>query len=406
DGNDEADGYRANRLSFALGRDLAGGGRVEVNGFYEDSYGEYDEFGPVDGETPDEATDNTVLGLRAMAQMPTGAIDSEFAVTYYAIDRDTEGNSSNLYQGRRIGLSYLGRTSLNYATDLRFGADATRETFDRSGDFGDEGGEADIAGAFSELAYSPTTNLDVVGTLRVDEHSQFGAFTTGRLAASWRPVGDYVVRASVATAFRAPSLYEQFATALTNPELTSEESSSFDLGLERRVGSDGFVRATLFYNETDNLIDYFDSGTPLDSSDDFYRNVPGTVTRQGAELELGLPLTDAVRLDASYTYTEGDNPSGLTGGNAWNLEFPTHDISATLSGDVTERVSGSVSLQRAMDRPTLDDYTVVNAKVGYALSDGAEAYMRVDNLLDTEYQTQAGYGTSDRAFYVGLRAQF
>ena len=43
DGNDEADGYRANRLSFALGRDLAGGGRVEVNGFYEDSYGEYDE---------------------------------------------------------------------------------------------------------------------------------------------------------------------------------------------------------------------------------------------------------------------------------------------------------------------------------------------------------------------------
>ena len=121
---------------------------------------------------------------------------------------------------------------------------------------------------------------------------------------------------------------------------------------------------------------------------------------------MGLPLTEAVRLDGSYTYTEGDNPSGLSGGNAWNLEFPTHDISATLSGDITQRLSGSVSLQRAMDRPTLDDYSVVNAKVGYALSDEAEAYLRVDNLLDAEYQTQSGYGTSDRAVYVGLRAQF
>ncbi|WP_412509099.1 TonB-dependent receptor plug domain-containing protein [Roseovarius sp. SYSU LYC5161] len=409
DGNDEADGYRANRLSFALGRDLAGGGRVEVNGFYEDSYGEYDEGGPVDG-SPDEATDNTALGLRAMAQLPTGAVDSEFAVTYYAIDRDTEGSTDffsadNLYQGRRLGLSYLGKMSLNQSSDLRFGTDFTHETFDRSGSAGPASGESDTLGIFSELTYAPSDNLDLVGNLRVDEHSQFGTFTTGRLAASWRVTPDYIVRSSAATAFRAPSLYELFGDSIANPDLNAEESRSVDLGIERRIGQKGFVRATVFYNETENLIDYSDNNTPDDYDDDFYANVPGTVTRNGLELELGLPLTDAMRLDASYTYTEGDNPP-LDQFNAWNLEFPTHDISATLSGDVTERVSGSVSLQRAMDRPTLDDYTVVNAKVGYALSDGAEAYMRVDNLLDTEYQTQAGYGTSDRAFYVGLRAQF
>jgi vitamin B12 transporter len=314
-------------------------------------------------------------------------------------------SADNLYQGRRIGLSYMGETRLNASADLRFGTDFTRETFDRSGADGPASGESDTLGIFSELTSAPSDNLDLVGNVRVDEHSQFGTFTTGRLAASWRPTTDYVVRASVATAFRAPSLYELFGDSGANPSLTAEESRSVDLGIERRIGQKGFVRATMFHNETDNLIDYFNNGTPNDYTDDFYANVPGTVTRQGAELELGLPLTEAMRLEGSYTYTEGDNPP-LSGGNAWNLEFPTHDISATLSGDVTERVSGSVSLQRAMDRPTLDDYTVVNAKVGYALSDGAEAYLRVDNLLDTEYQTQAGYGTSDRAFYVGLRAQF
>jgi len=400
DGNDEADGYRANRLSFALGRDLAGGGRVEVNGFYEDSQGEFDEGFPLADGSPDETTDNTALGLRAMAQLPTGTIDSEVAVTYYAIDRDTEGSSGgfgadNLYEGRRIGLSYLGKMSLNDAINLRFGADATRESYDQSGDYGPGSGEAELVGTFAELAYAPSGNLDLVGTLRLDEHSQFGTFTTGRLAASWRPAPDYVVRASAATAFRAPSLYELYGPFVGNPDLEPEESSSLDLGIERRLGEDSYLRATLFYNETENLIDYTTS----------YANVPGTVMRQGVELELGLPLSDAMRLDASYTYTEGDNPP-LSGGNAWNLEFPTHDISATLSGDITERVAGSVSLQGAMDRPSLDDYSVVNAKVGYALGDGAEAYLRVDNLLDAEYQTQAGYGTSDRAVYVGLRAQF
>ena len=29
-----------------------------------------------------------------MAQLPTGAVDSEVAVTYYAIDRDTEGSTA------------------------------------------------------------------------------------------------------------------------------------------------------------------------------------------------------------------------------------------------------------------------------------------------------------------------
>jgi vitamin B12 transporter len=327
DGNDEADGYRANRLSFALGRDLAGGGRVEVNGFYEDSYGEYDEFGPEDGETSDETTDNTALGLRAIAQLPTGAVDSEFAVTYYAIDRDMDGSdfyefppgnivttsADNLYQGRRIGLSYMGETRLNASADLRFGTDFTRETFDRSGADGPASGESDTLGIFSELTSAPSDNLDLVGNVRVDEHSQFGTFTTGRLAASWRPTTDYVVRASVATAFRAPSLYELFGDSGANPSLTAEESRSVDLGIERRIGQKGFVRATMFHNETDNLIDYFNNGTPNDYTDDFYANVPGTVTRQGAELELGLPLTEAMRLEGSYTYTEGDNPP-LSGG--------------------------------------------------------------------------------------------
>ena len=49
---------------------------------------------------------------------------------------------------------------------------------------------------------------------------------------------------------------------------------------------------------------------------------------------------------------------------------------------------------------------MVNAGLNYAVSDTAELYLRVDNLFDEQYQTVAGYGTSDRALYFGVSASF
>lgn len=398
-GNTEADGYDSNRLSFAVGYDLANGGRIGFNGFVEESEAEFDESFPIADGTPDEITYNEALGLRVYAEIPTGPIDSTFAATYYQIERDVRGSSggfgaNNVYIGERVGISYLGAVDLNAATTLRFGLDAERETFDQSGDFGPGAGESETVGIFGELAWSPTDRFDLSATLRHDDHSQFGGLTSGRLAASWRPADDWIIRASAAQSFRAPSLYELYGP-FGLPTLEPEESRSVDLGIERRLGPDAFVRATLFYNQTENLIDF-----PFP-----YAQVPGTVRRRGVELEFGAPIAAEWRLDGSYTYTEGENPP-LTGGNAWNLEFPEHDLSLTLTGDITERLSAALAVQSVWDRPTLGDYTVANATFTYDLGRNVDAYLRVENLLDEQYQLLSGYGTSDRAVYVGLRSQF
>ena len=181
-----------------------------------------------------------------------------------------------------------------------------------------------------------------------------------------------------------------------NPLLQPEESLSLDLGIERRIGGDAFLRATAFYNETDNVIDYVASN---------YTQVPGTVRRRGVELEFGTAITANWRVDGNYTVTTGENPT-LTAGNAWNLEFPGNDLSVTLSGEITERLSTTLSMQSVRNRPTLADYTVANASFTYAISDAVDAYLRIENMQDTEYQLSRGYGTSDRAFYLGLRSRF
>jgi vitamin B12 transporter len=406
-GNAEADGFESNRFSFSVGYDIDATTRIGFNGFYEVSEGEFDDtnfFGPppvFDGTT-DDVTENTTTGLRAFVEFQTGDIDNSLALTYYEFNRDFTNASgfgpfNGYFNGERVGLNYLGTATLTPELDVRFGFDFTRETFASQNNFNatPNTGENEVFGVFSEFAWAPTADLDVVATLRLDDHSQFGNLASGRLAASWRPAEDWIVRTSLAHSFRAPSLFELYGPNGTLT-LEPEESRSFDMGVERRFGPDTFVRATYFYNETDNLIDFIDG---------FYVQIPGTVTRQGVELEAGAPIGARWRLDGSYTYTEGENPV-LSGGNTFNSEFPEHDLSLTATGDLTDRVSAAFTVQSAWDRPTLGDYTVANATVSYEISNDIEAYLRIENIFDEEYQLQNGYGTSDRAFYVGLRASF
>ncbi|MCT4684365.1 MAG: TonB-dependent receptor [Roseicyclus sp.] len=409
DGFNEADGFESTRLSFSLGHELGNGGRVGVNGFVENARVEFEESFPLSDGSPDEISFNHSYGLRAFVEWPTGSVTNTLTATYYQIERDVRGSyvrdfgsgptlytANNVYSGERVNLSYLGAITLSSSTSVRFGLDATRETFSLIGDFGPDAGENDSIGAFGELAWSPSGDLDVVTTLRHDNHARFGGMSSGRLAASWRPTSEWIFRASAARSFREPSLYEMFYRFGGNPLLQPEESRSADIGVERRLGPDAFLRGTLFVNETENVIDYV-SGA--------YVQIPGTVVRRGAELEFGTPITSAWRIDGSYTYTAGENPT-LSSGNAWNLEFPEHDLSVTLTGDITDRLAAALSVQSVHNRPTLDDYTVANATFTYAVNGSIDAYLRIDNILDEQYQLVDGYGTSDRAVYLGLRSRF
>ena len=51
-------------------------------------------------------------------------------------------------------------------------------------------------------------------------------------------------------------------------------------------------------------------------------------------------------------------------------------------------------------------YAVFDAKVGYAISEAAEIYVRAENLFDAQYQTAKGYGTAGRSVYFGVTGRF
>jgi vitamin B12 transporter len=90
---------------------------------------------------------------------------------------------------------------------------------------------------------------------------------------------------------------------------------------------------------------------------------------------------------------------------------PHHDLSLSLTTEITDRLNAGLSLRHVADRPddsgrVMDDYTVVNASFRYEITETLEASFRIENLFDEQYQQVAGYGASDRAFYVGLSSRF
>lgn len=392
-GNTEPDGYEATRISLR-GQTRIGEVVLGFAGFAQNDEGGFDDdfaTPPVDGF---DVTSHRERGARAFAQFATGAVDHEIGASYFSGYRYTTSAFGDYdFRGERLVLDWKAGTDLAGGR-LSFGAERRFE--DYSGTFVTGTVKTAVTGVYGEYAFAPAAGLDVVASLRHDEHSGHGGFTTGRLAATWEVADGLLLRGSLGTGFRAPSGYELYDGFSGNPDLEPEESRSLDLGIEKRLGETA-LRATLFRIETDNLIDYV-AGS--------YEQVPGEAIRQGVELEAEGRLGARIGYSLAYTYTDWENPAGLSTGSAWNASFGRHQIAVGLDAEITERVTGALVLRHVADRQSLPDYTLVNAQLSYELGEGREAYLRVENLFDEQYQLWPGYGTSDRAFYVGLRAAF
>jgi len=403
-GNIEPDGFDATRLSFYGDHAVSDRLVLGVNGFFEESASEFDNFEftppflPVDGPFLSEETDATTRGLRLFAEIDGDAVTSTFALSYFDNDRFTDfGSGTSNFLGERIKADYLGTTTIQGDVTLSFGAEAAEERFESSDSFGGAAeGDRRVLAAFAEGLVPVTEAFDLSLALRLDSYSDFGEFVSGRLAGAYRLDGGTILRGVLSNGFRAPSLFEVNDPAFGNADLTEEESRNVELGIEQVLSSGASVQATLFYTEINNLIEFeFPAG---------YVQTDGQSRTQGIELAATSPLGPRAELFGNYTYTDASGPDGQ------RLSLvPRHDLTLGVEAQITERLGGIATVQYVsdvIDGVALDDYTVANAVVDYALSDSAEAYLRIDNIFDEQYQTVRGYGTSDRAVYVGFRARF
>lgn len=410
----EKDGFEATRLSFSTRYQATENLSVGAAGFAQRSTYDYDYGGPNSAGDYFRRTEN---GLRLFADWETGNTTHSFNATSYRVTRKDHvtGVQSGLFKGGREGFSYQGTTTISQALSFVYGADTNRER----GNFELIPGTVStrVSGVFGQALWRPTDAFDLSLSLRRDDHSDFGGHSTGRLALAWQAAPGLTLRAAAATGYLAPSLYQRFGdprwTIIANPALEPEKSKSIEVGLDYRMAGGASFGLTLFHIDTDNAIGYVPcpSGPPTWScapgTANFYANESGTTRRKGVELSAHVPVGARLGLGLAYTYTDARNPD-----DSPVARVPRHALNLSLDAELRDGLNASLSLAHVAGRPAdqysgpLMDYTVVNAGVSYDLSAATALSLRIENLLDKEYQILPGYGTSGRAAYIGLRHRF
>ncbi|HKZ57533.1 MAG TPA: TonB-dependent receptor [Thermodesulfovibrionales bacterium] len=235
--------------------------------------------------------------------------------------------------------------------------------------------------------------------LRYDDHETSKSKATYRIGAIYtiRPIV-LRIKGSYGTGFRAPALNELFFPFYGNLNLEPEETTSWEIGLEKDFFSDRLFMSLIYFDqEYKNLIDT----DPLT----FTAENIAKAEVKGIEVTAGLKLSDNINVKAGYTYLDTEDKA--TGQRLslrpkdkvnMSIEFNTKNISVITNYTfVGKRFDSSV----ARDLPS---YSLVNLAGNYKVAKWLTVFGRIDNLFDEDYEEAGSYGTPGFSFFAGVKA--
>lgn len=232
---------------------------------------------------------------------------------------------------------------------------------------------------------------------RHDDNSQFGGKTTGLFAYGYDLDRAWQLRASIATAFNAPTFNQLYSPKTAsgyegNPELRPERALNRELGLRWRQGGQ-MVEASYFNNRVEDLIPVNATGQQQNSD---------RATLEGVELAWQLALRD-------YDFAAGFQYLDATVDGRELLRRAPRSAFLRI-GHRVERLSWGLELFGAGRRyddlantVALSGYGLLNAYAHYRLDGDWRLEARANNLLDRDYELARGYATPGANLFVGVR---
>ena len=273
---------------------------------------------------------------------------------------------------------------------------------------------------FSQMQFNLFDRFLATAGVRHDGYNVFEDATTYRITGGYLlKETDTKIRSSYATGFRAPTINELFWPDFGNPDLQPEKNQSFDVGVDQTLFADRVtISGGYFWNRYRDLIQTIQSaarcGTGSFGANYCPVNVASAKT-QGCEGLVNIVIVQdqpwAKRLELKGQYTLTLTRDLMT--NARLRRWPVNQASFSLYYQpmdavntildfrfVGEQYNGSGNAQ------PVGSFEVVNLAVNYEISDQFQAYVRVDNLFDEEYEEILFFGTPGRSVFWGIRANF
>lgn len=413
DGNPEDDPYRSLAASVAGHFDLPGDARLEAAARSSDAEYEYDSSFNIEHENRTrERSGNLVLDLPTLG----GRFENRLLVGASRIERrernDGSGPTTLFYKGDRLVYRYQGTLGLDGRGRLAFGAEREQIAY-RTGpavfQSSREDHRTDVDGAFGLVEFRPYDHLTLTAGVRSDDHKRFGQETTGRAAVSWRPSRRIALRGSWGEGFKAPTISQtaNVCSSAMGP-LRPETSGGFDLGaVVTTADGRGELEVAHFRQETEDPIDYHTGSF-------CYVNIR-EIKASGVEIDARYRPATWFETGFAYTYTDATQ-SDYTDAveSRRRLRVPRHaaDLRATarfgtFAGTILVRHHGGQLDISSWPRTTrMPGWIRVDLSFQYRLDGGLEAFGRVENLFNHQYQQVRNYGTPGRSASAGLRVRY
>lgn len=272
---------------------------------------------------------------------------------------------------------------------------------------------------FVETRMGWNDTISLTGGLRWDVHSTFGTTVSPRFS------GSYLVKetgtkfkASIGEGFRSPTLNELFFPGFGNPGLNPEKSVSYELGMEQHfLKGKGRFGITFFKTTFTDLIAF----VPTSDPDYPFGIKPVNIAKalsEGFEVEGSIVAGYGITISGGYTHlrtVDRQTDEEL-------LRRPNDSGFVQIQWDATKNIVMNLNATFVGERRDLDPQSFLpKENPGFQKLDFAlrwnllrDAYrikrlyavLKIENLLNKNYEEALGFPAPPRTFLAGMMAGF
>jgi vitamin B12 transporter len=233
----------------------------------------------------------------------------------------------------------------------------------------------------------------VFAAVRLTDHETFNNHTSWNAEYSFALNEQWTFNAGLGHAFRAPDATDRFGFG-GSPDLDPEVADEAQAGVRFRPSGRHVLELGFYRNDIDDLIEFDLASFEL-------RNIAKAKIR-GAQLAWEYEGNN-FNLRTTLTKQAADNE---TNGSRL-FRRAEQSLTVNVTRNLGEHRVG-LSLLASGDRIDVGDaplpgYVLADLTAQFAISDSWRLHARVENLLDTRYETAAGYRMQERSAFIDLR---
>ena len=436
--DDENDRYRNDNYVANIGYQISDQTRTETYINYTDTFLEYDAVGL--SSTDDNSSDDqqTLFSTKLIIDNGNLLNTIAFNKTYFLRETVTGYDSATptkeMHEGQRDAINLVGQYNLDLDTKVVYGLEYEVDEAEIPSNYGVGStygtkrymfAQEQINSQYVDLQFRPLEKLYATAGLRRDSHSIAGNYKTGRATLAYKINGNSKIRSSFGTGLRFPSLNEYYfgATVLNSSSLVPEESTSFDLGIDKKIPEHALsFSATIFNIDYENYIGGWASNA--DNGNTYVqKNTSATNYSRGLELSSNWEPTEDLSINFGYTFTKSYDGSTCSNpddscNDQMNVRVPKNVISSTIVKKFKNNFTTATQFKYVGERRDyggsdngfkqiiLDNYSLLNLYADYKLQKNYSLNFSLKNLLDEKYNEANNYNAPGRSLNLKFKNNF